>query len=252
MRSLTYFVAVLACAATPTMAHAEFQGPGESEGLTLGVAVLADFSAYEGVDEIEANPVPYIAYDWENLHIGIDGINYDFWDNDVFELTVFADPRFAFTDPDESPLFAGIDRKTTVEAGLGARFNAGPAYAEIRGQYDILDVHNGYEASARIGLEVEVGKASFDLAGGVSYRDEKLNDHLFGVRADEARADLAQFSPQDSLEPFVSADIALQLGRRSAVIAFADFRLLRDEVRESPLIGRKYTGTAGVAFLRRF
>ena len=252
MRISTPLIALLSCMCFPTVAHAELQGPGEPEGLTLGVAVLADVSAYEGVDDIEANPVPYVAYDWENLHIGIDGIAYSFWADENFQLTALAVPRFTFTDPDESPLFDGIDRKTTVEAGLSARLNAGPAYLEIRAQHDILDVHNGHEASARIGVAFDAGRMSFDLAGGVSYRDEELSDHLFGVRADEATTDLAQFAPESSFEPFAAADIAFQLDERSAILAFADFRLLSDEVRESPLVGRKYTGTAGIAVLRRF
>jgi len=252
MQKITFLTALLVGAAQPSVANAQLQGPGEFEGLTLGAVVFADVSPYQGGDDIEANPVPYLAIDWENLHIGIDGISFSFWNDGVLEITALADPRFAFADPDESPLFDGIERKTTVEAGLSARLVAGPVYAEVRGQYDILDVHNGYEASARLGLEVDVGKVSFDLAGGVSYSDEKLNGYLFGVRADEARIDLEQFSPRDSFEPFVSVDIGLQLGRRSAIAAFADFRLLSDEVRESPLVDRRYKGSAGVAILRRF
>lgn len=252
MRTAQLIFALTLCAGTPALAQDGFQGPGESEGLTLGIAVLADFSAYEGVDEVEANPLPYVAYDWENLHIGIDGFTYTFWDNEAFELTALAEPRFAFTDPAESPLFEGIDRKTTAEAGLRARFNAGVAYAEIQGTHDVLDVHNGYETSARVGVEFELGRVAFDLAGGVSYRDKNLNDHLFGVRSEEASATLAQFTPVSSIEPLVSVDIAWQLGRRTAIIAFADFRLISEEVRESPIVSQQYTGAAGMAFLRRF
>lgn len=237
---------------TPNAAQAEFTGPGENEGLTLGAGLLVDYSAYEGADDLEWNPVPYIAYDWENAHIGVDGIDYTFFNHDNLEVTVLAEPRWSFTDPDDSPLFEGIERKTTIEAGAIAKVKAGSLYASAQIKHDVLDIHNGYEARGAIGVSAEWGRVEFGLSGGVAYRDEKLNDYMYGVRADEASATLAQFSTGDTFEPFAQAEVTYMVDRKTALFGFANARKLSDEVKASPLVGRGYESAGGIAILRRF
>lgn len=233
-------------------ANAEVNGFGESEGFTGGVAALADFSPYKDAKQPEVNPVPYLAYDWENAHIGIDGFTYTFFNSENLAITVIAEPRWSPGDSDDSPVFEGIDRNAALEAGAEATFTFGPAYLEAQFLHDVTDVYNGHEATAKFGIEQEFGRISIDLGGGVIYRDKKLNDHLFGVRATEARADRLEFTPRGSANLFAEAEAAYAFDKKTMLFGFAKYTRLSERVQASPLVDRDRQFTAGLAVLRRF
>lgn len=243
--SLAFFI-------VPHEARAEFNGFGESEGLTVGVAALADFSPYKDADQPEVNPVPYIAYDWENAHIGIDGVTYTFFNSEHLDITVMAEPRFSPGDVDDTPIFEGIDRNTALEAGVEATLKFGPVYFEGQFLHDVTDVYNGYEATAKVGVEQEFGRISIDVGGGVVYRDKNLNDHLFGVRAEEVRADRPAFAPRDAANLFAEAELAYAFDNKTMVFGFAKYTGLSDRIQTSPLVDRDRQITGGLAILRRF
>lgn len=236
----------------PQAAQAEFTGFGDSEGMTVGVAALADFSPYKDAKQPEVNPVPYVAYDWDNAHIGVDGVTYTFFNSEHFDLTIMAEPRFSPGDVDDTPVFEGIDRNLALDAGAEATVKFGPVYLEGQFLHDVTDVYNGYEATAKLGLEQEFGQMSIDIGGGVIYRDKNLNDHLFGVRAEEVRADRAAFAPRGAANLFAEAELAYAFDQKTMVFGFAKYTRLSDRVQASPLVSRNRQITGGLAVLRRF
>lgn len=252
MRKYITVITTLSLLSISQIAQAEFNGFGQSEGFTLGGGVITEFSPYEGVETPDINPVPYIAFDWENAHIGVDGVTYSFFNTDNLEITVLAEPRWSFADPDESPLFEGIERKTALEVGASAKLALGNLYAEAQFQHDVTDIHNGYEVMAKIGLEQEFGRFAIDIGGGTSFQDKKLNAHLFGVRPEEARADLPEFSPRGSFNYFAETELGYALGDKTMIFGFARYTRLSKRVRISPLVNKKRSATMGLAILRRF
>lgn len=249
LSSLLY-TGALALIANP--AQAQINGFGHSEGFTVGLGIIADWSPYEGADSPSTTPIPYLAYDWENAHLGVDGFSYSFFNTDFIEVSALLEPRWSFGDPEDSPLFEDIERGTALEAGLEAEVNFGGFFFSGNVLHDISDVHNGFEGSAEAGLETELGNLQLSTSVGYAFRDKGLSEHLYGVRADEAREDLTAYAPEASWYPYVSADAIYPIGDSMGILAFAKYEHLNSDATDSPLISKDRDATFGVAFLKRF
>lgn len=233
-------------------ANADFLSPGEREGLTLGVAVIADWSPYEGTDSPSTTPVPFIAYDWKNLHLGVDGVSYTFFDGAKFEVSALLEPRWSFGDPEDSPLFEDIERDTALEAGLEANVDFGAFYLSGTALQDVSNVHSGFEGSTEVGIEGDIGSLEMSIGAGYSFRDENLSAHIYGVTAAEARVGLTAYSPGAAWHPYVEIDAFHPIGNSMGLLAFARFEQLGNSATNSPLISRDQDANLGIAFLKRF
>ena len=252
IRKIAFAAASLTVFLNSGAAHAEFKGLGEQDGWLLGLGLISDFPAYEGTDSPEILPVPYIAYSWENATLGVEGFTYNFFGTDTFEVTALIEPRWSFTDPNDSSKFNGIERDTALEAGLAANLNLGNLYLEGRAVQDVSAVHKGREGTLKAGFIHGFGDIGFDLGVGATYRNDDLNLHLYGVKSDEVTPTLAQFTPDDSVQPFIEGSLAMPISDSISVIAFGKVEKFSDDIKSSPLVSRSAEGTAGVLFLKRF
>lgn len=252
MKYLSPFLCTAALVLFANPAQAQINGFGDNEGFTVGLGVIADWSPYEGADSPSTTPIPYLAYDWENAHLGVDGFSYSFFNTDALEISALLEPRWSFGDPEDSPLFEDIERDTALEAGLAAELSLGGFFIGGNILHDISDVHNGFEGSAEAGFEAELGDLQLSTSVGYAYRDKGLSTHLYGVRADEAREGLAAYTPNASWYPYVSADAIYPIGDSMGILAFAKYEHLNSDATNSQLISKDRDATFGVAFLKRF
>lgn len=232
--------------------NAQFRGLGDGEGFIGGIAVISDWSPYEGAESPSITPVPYLSYDWENAHLGVDGFNYNFFDNGAIELTLLADPRWSFGDPEDSPLFVDIERDTALEAGLQATIDWGALYVGTTVLADISEVHNGFEFSAEFGFNGDIGALDLSFSAGIAYRDRNLSAHLYGVRPEEARQDLAAYSPAAAWYPYLESVAFYPLGDSLGILCFARYEYPGDEAMNSPLISKRRDANIGFGLLKRF
>lgn len=233
-------------------AYAQINGFGESEGFTVGLGAIADWSPYEGAETPSTTPIPYLAYDWENAHLGVDGFSYSFFNTDVIEVSALLEPRWSFGDPEDSPLFEDIERDTAFEAGLEVEVDLGAFYVGGQILHDISDVHNGFEGMAEAGIETEFGPLNLSTSIGYAYRDKGLGLHLYGVRADEARADLAAYTPGSAWFPYARTELFYPIGDSMGILAFAQYEHLGNSATDSPLVSKDRDATVGAAFLKHF
>jgi len=245
-----FFAAGLFLVATP--AHAQMSGFGDGEGFTVGLGVIADWSPYKGADAPSTTPIPYIAYDWENAHLGVDGFSYNFFITDTLQISALLEPRWSFGDPEDSPLFEDIERDTALEAGIEVAMDLGLFFVGGNILKDISDVHNGFEVSIETGLETEFGGAQFSTLVGYAYRNKDLSAHLYGVRLDEARDGLDAYVPDTSWYPYISADAIYPIGDSMGILAFSKYEHLESGATNSPLITEDRDVTFGIAFLKQF
>lgn len=174
-----------------------------AEGVWIaGAGVNASQSPYVG-DKDEASLFPYLAYETDRLHVGVDGLSYTVLDNGGLSLDVTLDPRFAPDFPG-TELFDGLKRDDALELGFNATYHFGAAYAGLSFAHDVTDAHEGYEGAASVGYELELGQLGINAAAGVKFRDANLNNYLFGVSDDEATATRAAFDVGDTTTAFAS------------------------------------------------
>lgn len=237
---------------TSSMATGKLNDFGKSEGLSAGLAYILDYSAYKGSKNPDDTILPYLAYDWENAHLGVDGFNYHFFNAEFLEITLLVNPRWSFADPDDSEQFKDIKRSIAIEAGLKATINLGGIYMSSEVLKDISDTHDGYEANIEIGVEFDVGILELNLSAGLTYRDNKLSQHLYGVNENEARAGLPAYLAYSTIHPFVQAELFYTINKSAGIFVFASYERLPDAAQDSPLIDTNYDANIGIVVIKQF
>ena len=225
-------------------AHAEFQFIGESEGLLIGVATGAEYSIYRQTNQPMINVMPYIAYEWDNLHIGIDDLAYEFFDDRTLTLTTSIEPRWSFTNIDDSVIFEDIKRDDTFELGFMANYQLQKGlvstwYIEGKLLQGVSGGHDGQEMAITLGFNREYAELELDIAVGAIYRSEKLSEYLYGVTHNEAIIKkISAFDPKASTTPFIEFNLQQQLWKSSLLVINASSELYSTDIQKSPLLGR--------------
>lgn len=157
MNRIQQFATLVAFTASINMGNAQVKGIGEGEGFLIGVGVVGNYSGYDQAAYPVVTPFPYIAYEWKNARLGIDGFNYDFFSTGALEFTMLLEPRFTFADPDDSPLFEGIERDSAVEVGTKVTLDLDAFYLEAQLLQDVSDTHDGFETTLAAGVGINIG-----------------------------------------------------------------------------------------------
>lgn len=233
---------LLACATCLTTTPALAEG-----NWIVGLLVDGGQSPYVG-GETSAKLWPYVAYETDRLHIGIDEISYDLISNDTLDVSLMIAPRFS---PDfaDTALFDGLDRDDAVEAGFKATYDFGATYAAVSMQGDVSGAHDGYSGKISIGYEAELGGFGIDLSAGVKLKDVNLNNYLYGVHADEATTDRPAFEMDNSINAFADITAILPLSQNVVLVGEVSYTDL-GEASDSPLVDRnnKTDVLIGVAY----
>ncbi len=202
----------------------------------VGLVVDGGQSPYAGADA-SAELFPYVAYETDRLHIGVDEISYDLISRDNLDITVMIAPRFSPDFPDTA-LFEGLDRNDAIEAGFAATYSLGDAYAALSLQGDVSGAHDGFSGKAALGYDVEIGLVTVDLSAGVKMRDANLNNYLYGVGTDEATADRPAFKMDNTINGFAEITAMMPLAPKMFLVGEVSYTDLGDAF-DSPLIDRK-------------
>lgn len=235
MRTIT---TVIICLGVHTpIVQAEFQTIGAGIGWLIGGAIEFEKTPYQQAD---TSLQPYIAYEWENLHIGVDDISYNFFSVSTLSLTVGLQPRWTPIDEDDST-FIGLDRDSGIEAGLTVDYII---TQDLVSQWhwqntfftDISGVHKGYFLTSKLGFQREYARYTLDISTGIRHQSAQLNQYLYGINADETNSNRSEFSANSSVHPFVEFNLQYQLTERSFLISQVSFDMLTHDIKQSPLV----------------
>lgn len=217
----------------------------------VGLGVVHEVSAYAGAGNNDADLIPYIAFEGDRISADITGVSYRVYEKGALELDLGIAARWGLDLPDTA-LFSGLDRKATAEAAIRASYDFGPGDAVATIQRDILSVHDGIEARLELDTEIDTGTTEFGLSAGATYRDQSLNQHLFGVAATEATAARAAYDPKADWTPFIGARFATPITDNLTLVGFAETEHLSPTARNSPLIAKEFASEFGLFVLTEF
>ncbi len=221
----TIWTAALICLATGAQAEGQW---------TLGILGGGSTGYYVG-EKDQLGAVPFIAYDTEKFHIGLDGLSYQVLDFGIGQIDASLGYRAAPEFPGDDPLFDGLKRDSAIELGLSTRLDFGNAYLGLSADKDVSDVHDGVEANASVGYAVGLGSVGIDATVGAKFRDANLNQYLYGVSKAEQRPGRAAFAAGDTVTGFASITASYSLTRTVSVFGQADYESLGDNA-DSPLV----------------
>ncbi len=216
---------------------------------TAAVGLGYGSELYEGGNS-DIAAVPYLAYDTELYHIGLDGLFYKIVRGESFQVNVGFAPRWEPNFP-VGTLFSGLDRDTTVEGTLSGTYQfTDDLQTSMNLRHDLLSEHGGYELDFALSRSDHIGIMNLDLSVGARHRDADLNAYLVGVSAGEATGARRSYSPGSTTSYFVGANANVPVGSNMVVIGTLGLEYFGDAYTDSPLVkdGHTVSMSVGVAY----
>lgn len=231
------------------------EGQGSAGQWTAGLIVSAENGHYAGIDS-GATLLPYVSYDSTRVHFSVtEGLAYHIRPAadpmaEGTKLSVLLTPRL---DPGlrTKGAFATLDRDIAFELGLRGRHNMGTLFGEAEVLGDISGVHNGYEASAAVGVGFAVNRSQFEAKAGVRHRSKSLNQYMFGVSAAEATATWTAYNTEATTTGFASLSGSYAVTQNVILVGEFSFEDL-GTMENSPIVDEAANSTLNLGVLYRF
>ncbi|WP_412562561.1 MipA/OmpV family protein [Thalassobius sp. MITS945101] len=244
-------LASLVCMAGPAVA----EGQKSAGQWTAGLIVSTENGHYAGIDS-GATLLPYVSYDSARVHLSVtEGLAYHIRPAanpmaDGTKLSVLLTPRL---DPGlrTEGAFATLDRDMAFELGLRGRHNMRNLFGEAEVLGDISGVHNGYEASAAVGVGFALNQLQFEAKAGVRHRSKSLNQYMFGVSAAEATTTWTAYNTEATTTGFASLSGSYALTQNVILVGEFSFEDL-GTMENSPIVDEATNSTLNLGVLYRF
>jgi len=256
LRQSMYCSTLVACV-TSSVAQAGFQSIGEADAWLLGGGISGEIVPYRQADAFDVSLQPYIAYEWDHLHLGIDGVVYEFYQAGDWTLSLDAKPMWSPYEAKDSEVLKGLKRSSALDAGMSVHYllaNHLKTQWYWQGQYltDISGTYHDDSLSTSLGFHKIYAQHAIDVSLGVKKNSLELNQYLYGIEADEVQANRPQYKAKASFDPFVEIDLHYELGDSSLLITQLDLEYLSAEVRDSPIVDQKWQASVLVGWVRFF
>ena len=221
--------------------------------LTLGAGVGIVEHPYKQYDH-DVYPVPVINYEGDNFWFRGLGGGYYLWNDgtDQLSLTAYWSPLyFKPGDSDNSQLRKLDKRKSTVMAGVSWMHHT--QYGSLRTMLsgDTLDNSNGIVWDTAWVYRYTNGGLTLTPGIGVQWNSENQNQYYYGVSHHEsAKSGLRSYDPNSSWNPYLELSANYRFAVSWSVYGTARYTRLSDEITDSPMIDKSWTGllSTGVTY----
>ncbi len=207
---------------------------------SLGVAASYSPAVYKDTPSNQT-VIPVIGYEGEHLFLRGFSAGYRLFplgspQNIVFRAVY--DPRTLQPEDSEDPLIQQMDeRKSTVLGGVSYQVITLVGMFETSVGSDIGRTHNGIYAEAVWRLPIRREGWMLTPSLGYSYNSDRLNNHLYGVSAEEAaRTGLDEFDASWDGQFFIGLSGYLHLTRKLQLTGGIRYINLEGDIEASPLI----------------
>lgn len=221
--------------------------------LTLGAGVGIVEHPYKQYDH-DVYPVPVINYEGDNFWFRGLGGGYYLWNDgtDQLSLTAYWSPLyFKPGDSDNSQLRKLDKRKSTVMAGVSWMHHT--QYGSLRTMLsgDTLDNSNGIVWDTAWVYRYTNGGLTLTPGIGVQWNSENQNQYYYGVSHHEsAKSGLRSYDPNSSWNPYLELSANYRFAVSWSVYGTARYTRMSDEITDSPMIDKSWTGllSTGVTY----
>jgi outer membrane protein len=240
---------------------APHQGPPTRWG--VGVAAVVSDSPYAG-EGTRVIPIPLVTYEGERFFFRGTTAGWRLARDDAFEFSALAKLRmdgFDVEDLGRQELAVnGVDdrlledRDFGVDLGFGIKWTGAAGELDVELLADASDTSGGQEVSIQYGRPLALGGGRLTPNVGVAWLSEDLANYYYGTLDDEIARGVVDYRPDATIVPHVGFSYVRPIGERWAMLAFARYSRLPDEIRNSPLIeaGTDATTSVFVGFARGF
>ena len=199
-------------------------------------------------------PVPVINYEGDNFWFRGLGGGYYLWNDGTDQLSVmgyWSPMYFKPGDSDNSQLRKLDKRKSTVMAGVSWMHHT--QYGSLRTALsgDILDNSNGVVWDTAWVYRYTNGGLTLTPGIGVEWNSENQNQYYYGVSHHEAaKSGLRSYDPSNSWNPYLELTANYRFANSWSVYGTARYTRLSDEITDSPMVDKSWTGllSTGVTY----
>lgn len=221
---------------------------------TIGPAVSATDSPYAG-EGLRIRPFPLVTYQGERFYWWGVTLGVHLLKTERFTLDAIVSGRFDGFDSGDLgrnelaengvDIDSLADRDDAADAGFSLRWNRGDGELHLRAIADVTGTSEGYELSADYVHRFRVGKTTLIPGVGVQWLSDDLADYYYGVRSSETFSG-TPYQPGAAVIPRVSLTFARPLAGKWRLQGLLQYRILPDELTDSPLLERDSDGVASL------
>ncbi|GEA49767.1 scaffold protein [Vibrio inusitatus NBRC 102082] len=231
MKRIGFSAALLILSSSPAVA-----------GWSLGVGASYSPAVYKDTPSNQV-VIPIIGYEGEHLYLRGFTAGYRIWErrsphNIIFRLAY--DPRTLQPSDSDDPIIRQVDkRKSTGLGGVTYQYaNRSIGQFQVTFAGDIAGVHDGMYAETVYSVPIRTKKWMLTPSIGYSWNSSKLNNHLYGVSAEEAAriSGLDEFTPDGDGQFFLGLRGLYKFTDHILATAGVRYTNLEGDLEDSPLL----------------
>ncbi|EBO3633855.1 MipA/OmpV family protein [Salmonella enterica] len=223
--------------------------------LTLGAGVGVVEHPYKDYDS-DVYPVPIVTYESDNFWFRSLGGGYYLLNNNTNKLSVMAywSPMyFKPGDSDDNRLRQLDKRKSTMMTGFSYVHNTQYGFLRTSVAGDMLDNSNGIVWDLAWLYRYTNGGLTLTPGIGVEWNSENQNEYYYGISHRESyRSGLRNYVPESSWNPYLELSANYNLLGNWSVYGTARYTRLSDEVTNSPMVDKSWTGLLSTGITYKF
>lgn len=246
--------------AAPVSVDTSAFGSDGDSSFGVGFTNSATSRPYNNPDTVLAR-LPYLTASKNGFYINGVNVGYELTaDPDPFaapktmlRIDLLAVPRFLGYKAEESPVLEGLaDTAYSIHAGASFSLVNVPVGLNLQLLTDILNESNGSEITGTISKSLNWDKLSLTPALSISWQDEALVDHYYGINASDATATRAQYSAGSTINTALSLTAGYPLSPKLNVFGAVRFEQLGSEIADSPIVDEDTVSSATIGLVYTF
>jgi len=212
---------------------------------SLGAAALVTPNLYKG-DQDRVYPVPMVGYEGDNFYLRGLTAGYYLWNDqtDKLSITAYYSPLFfRAKDSNLHSMRQLSNRYATLMAGLSYAHYTQYGFLRTVLAGDTLDNSNGVTWDTAWLYRYTTDRLTLTPGIGITWSSENQNEYYYGISKNEsARSGLNSYDPDDSWAPYVELSVNYKLTENWNVFGMGRYIRLADEVTNSPMVDKEWTG----------
>jgi len=135
-----------------------------------------------------------------------------------------------------------------VDAGISATWRGTFGEFKFEAKTDIMDTSGGQEFDIGYEYPLFLGQTMLIPSIGAKYLSEDLANYQYGTLDSEVARGAPNYKPGAVTIPYVGIGVMHNLDRDWTLFGMADYSILPDEIKDSPLVARDKEGSASIVF----
>lgn len=230
-----------------------FMASASAAEFSLGGGAVYNESPYRGYNE-NVHAVPLISYEGESFYFRQTTLGYILSKSESNEFSITASwmpLEFDSGDNDDHAMKQLDKRDATAMAGAAWYHHEKWGSVKVSAAADVMDNSSGWAGEVSLFRPMPMGKLTLTPSIGVLYYDEKFNEYYYGISGNESRrSGLSSYSPGDSWTPYAGLSAKYALTANLTLLASANYSVLPDDIKDSPMVDRddSFTFLSGVSW----